>query len=144
MSEKKGSNQQTISIEQLRYLRAMEKQKLGQLIKRKRTVMRMMSENTTVKESVKELGKGSKESIIPIGAGMYVSGTLTPNTFKRTLPGNIVLPSTQEEIEKELAEREAIYTKDMEQMDKEIASTRQNLQGMTALMRMSLQKRNKA
>ncbi|MBM3282509.1 MAG: hypothetical protein FJY86_04190 [Candidatus Diapherotrites archaeon] len=137
MAETKKGNQQTITVEQVRYLRAVEKDKLMQLTKRKRTVMRMMSENSVVKQNITELGKGSKESIIPIGAGIYVSGTITANSFKRTLPGNVVLPSSMEDIEKELVEREKIYAKDLEQVDKEIATTRQNLQGMTALLKMS-------
>lgn len=143
MAEKKR-NEKTISIEQLRYLRSMEKQKLNQLTRRKRIVMQMMSENATVKESLKELGKGNKETIIPIGAGIYVSGSVVQDSFKRTLPGNVVLPSSQEEVEKELVERDKIYSNDLTQMDSEIMETRQNLNGMNALLQMNRKKGNKA
>lgn len=137
MASKKDSNQKSITMDQLRYLHSMEKQKFVQLKRRKRMGMNLLNENTMVKESIKELGKGSKESIIPIGAGIYVSGTVVPQSFKRTLPGNVVLPSTQEEIEKELSARDKIYTSDIAQLDNELLETRKNLSSMSALLKMN-------
>ncbi len=144
MAAKKEQPQKSITTDQLRYLHAMERQKVIQLKRRKRTTMQLMGENTTVKESLKELGKGSTETIIPIGAGVFVSGTITPHSFKRTLPGNIVLPTTQAEVEKELLARDKIYVDDLSRLEQEIAEARNNLASMSALLKMSKKQAKKA
>lgn len=135
--------EKSISIQQMRYLQMMEKKKLRQLSQRARTTQRLMNENSVVKESLAELGKGTKDAIIPLGAGVYASGSITANSFKRTLPGNIVLPATMEEVKKELEAREKIYAHDMTQLEKEIQGTVQNVNSMTALLKMSKKKAKK-
>lgn len=105
---------------------------------------RLMGENANVKESLKELGKGSKDAIIPLGAGIFASGTIVADSFKRTLPGNVVMPASKEDIHKELVEREKIYTQDAVQLEKEIQNTYQNLTSMNALLQMQKKQAKKA
>ncbi len=138
MAEKKIEDFK-ITLPQLRYLRQLEKRKLAELTRRKEIAVRLMGENTMVKDSLAELSKGNKDTIIPLGAGIYIKGGITPSSFQRTLPGNVVLPSTKEEVEKELVARDKIYVNDLTQLDKEILSTKQNLDEMNALFRMSTQ-----
>lgn len=137
------TTEKTISIQQMRYLQMMEKKKLRQLSQRMRMTQRLLNENTVVKESLAELGKGTKDAIIPLGAGVYASGSITANSFKRTLPGNIVLPASMEEVKKELEAREKVYAHDMTQLEKEMQGTVQNVNSMTALLQMSKKKAKK-
>jgi len=138
-----STTEKTISVQQLRYLQMMEKKKLRQLSQRVRMTQRLLNENTVVKESLAELGKGTKDAIIPLGAGVYASGSITANSFKRTLPGNIVLPATMEEVKKELESREKVYMHDMTQLEKEMQGTVQNVNSMTALLQMNKKKAKK-
>jgi hypothetical protein len=144
MAAKQDSNEKTISIQQLRYLQGMEKKKLQQLSKRLRMTQRLMGENATVKESLKELGNGSKDAIIPLGAGIFASGTIIANSFKRTLPGNVVMPASKEDIHTELSGREKVYAQDAAQLEKEIQATYQNLTSMNTLLKMNKKQSKKA
>ncbi len=144
MAPKQNSNEKTISVQQLRYLQGMEKKKLREISKRIRMTQRLMNENANVKESLKELGKGSKDAIIPLGAGIFASGTIAADSFKRTLPGNVVMPVSQEDIHKELAEREKIYAQDAAQLEKEAQATHQNLASMNTLLQMQKKQAKKA
>mgnify|MGYP001570715528 CR=1 FL=1 len=135
--------QQTITVPQLKYLRTMERNKYTQLAKRKRMATRLMGENKIVKESLKELVEGNKDTIIPLGAGIYVQGSIASKSFKRTLPGNVVIASTKEEIEKELTERDKLYAQDLTILDKELLETRKALESMNALLQMARNKQQK-
>lgn len=133
MAEKTGK--QTLSIPQLRYLARVERDKLRQLGRRRRMTERMLLENLAVQEAVKELKEnGSKDSILPLGAGIFVNGTIAAKSYKRTLPGNVILNATHTEVEKDLNERKKLLEEDMTLLNNEIQSTSTNLNGMNTLL----------
>ena len=137
MAEKQ-KNPQKVSLHQIRELHKMERKKLHQLLQRQRLVNQLGLENDNTLLSAKEISKNKEtESIIPLGGGIFVHATLTPNSLRRTLPGNIVVPATLDEVEKELVERIGIMSKEGEIVHKQIIETRTTLQSLTTLLQMA-------
>ncbi len=135
---------QTISYAQLREVNGIGQRKMRQLLRERRMTERLFIENTSVRSALKELGeKGMVDSMIPLGGGFFVEGKVAPDTYKRTLPGNVVISATKADIEKELDERQKIVQKEMGILEKEIRETGVSLQNIHALMQMVRAKRAK-
>jgi prefoldin subunit 5 len=135
MKEEK-TRERTISGDQLRYVQNEENQKLQELIQQRRTVENILVETSQVQESVKALqDKGSDNAIIPLGGGIFVEGKITPKTYKRTLPGNVVLAGSREQIEKDLEERKNILEKDLKTIDTQVQKRSANIQNINNLLR---------
>lgn len=124
MAETEATRQTTLSVDQLKYLRREERKKLSQLMKRRRMTQRLLMENEGVLATVNELDEEKEtETIFPLGAGILVKGKIIPKTLKRTLPGNVVLPSSREDVQADLANRRKILIEDAKILDKEIQKT---------------------
>lgn len=142
MAEKQSEPQRQVSIQELKHMHVQEKKKLNQLLKRQRFVNELALENENTLLATKELsGKNETESIIPLGAGIFVNAKITPHSLKRSLPGNVVINSTPEQIEKDLRERISILGKDGEILHKQIVEARTNVRGLTQLLQMSRRQR---
>lgn len=130
--------EQKITLSQVKALRSIERNKLKQYVRQRRQAERLMIENINVRTALKELGeKGKVESLIPLGGGVLVEGTIAVTTYKRTLPGNVIVPATKKEVEKELDERQAIIEEEMRYVGERIEDTRMNINGYEAMMDMA-------
>lgn len=143
MAEKQKTEQK-VSLKQVRELHKMERRKLRQLLERQRLVNQLAFENDNTLAAAKEINNSKEtESIIPLGGGIFVNAKLTPHSLKRTLPGNVVVPATIEDVEKDLIERIGILAKEGEFVHKQVIESRTNLQSLTTLMRMAKFERTK-
>ncbi|MEK6821574.1 MAG: hypothetical protein AABY11_04210, partial [archaeon] len=92
-------------------------------------------ENRTVFESVNGLkANETLASMVPLGAGVFVEGSIKPHTFKRMLPGNVMISASADEVVKELEERKALLEKEMGIADKEIQGISANLTGIEQIL----------
>ncbi len=143
--EKPPSRETTLTVPQLRALRQLERRRMTQLLRRRRLTERLLVENMTVQESINQMNEEKEtESLILLGGGVLVSGKIIPNTLKRTLPGNVVLPSTKQEVNRDLDERKKVLSNDLQILDKEIQQSNTNFQGVEALLQLVRQQTNKA
>lgn len=135
MAEPEATRQTTLSVDQIKYLRREERSKLNQLVKRRRMTQRMLIENEGVLAAVNELDEDKEtETLFPLGAGILVKGKIIPKTLKRTLPGNVVLPSSREDVQADLAHRRTILAEDAKILDQEIKKTDAAVQQMEYIL----------
>ncbi len=133
-----------VNINQVLQMRRIERQKIKQLVRQRRGTERIMLEHLNVRSTLKELGaKGKVESLIPLGGGILIEGTISAAAFKRTLPGNVIVNATQKQVETDLDERQKIIEEEMRYLDSRIQDTSINLQSLDAMVEMARDARAK-
>lgn len=131
-----------VNINQVLEMRRIERSKLKQLVRQRRSTERIMLEHLNVRSALKELGeKGKVESLIPLGGGILIEGTVTSTAFKRTLPGNVIVSATKKQVEADLDERQKIIEDEMKYLDSRIQDTSINLQSLDAMVEMAKEAR---
>ncbi len=132
---KKGRKSEvTLTMDQVRKSFMEARKNLRMLRERQNGIFNLLQENQQTTHAVQSLGKQKEhESIIPLGAGVFVKGKIDSTTLMRNIPGNIVMPSNQEEIEKELNERKEIFQKELELISKKQQETRTYMRNMQSL-----------
>jgi prefoldin subunit 5 len=131
-----------VNINQVLQMRQVERRKLKQIVQQRRSTERIMLEHLNVRATLKELGeKGKVESLIPLGGGILIEGTVTSTAFKRTLPGNVIVNATKKQVETDLDERQKIIEEEMKYLDSRIQDTSINLQSLDAMVEMAKEAR---
>jgi prefoldin subunit 5 len=127
-----------VNLNQVLQMRQGERQKLKQLVRQRRETERIMLEHLNVRATLKELGeKGKVESLIPLGGGILIEGTITSTAFKRTLPGNVIVNANKKQVEADLDERQKIIEEEMKFLDSRIQDTSINLQSLDTMVEIS-------
>ncbi|MFH0969935.1 MAG: hypothetical protein V1776_00525 [Candidatus Diapherotrites archaeon] len=127
-----------IDMPKLREAYKMENQQARELSQQMRRMEQLLIENISIQEMVKEVkGKKEVETLLPLGGGFFVKGTIKPSTFQRSLPGNVVMHSTIEEMEKETEERKKIFEKEIQLLGKKLSESRINIQNMQRLLELA-------
>ena len=133
-AKKTAEREPTISLSQVREGFMQARKNLRKLQSRQRAILNLFQESVQVEQALKTIGdKKEYESVIPLGAGVFVKGKINAGQLMRNLPGNIVLPSNQAEIETDLAERKKIFEKEIEILNKQIQDTTIYMQNMQTL-----------
>lgn len=131
-----------INLNQVLQMRQGERRRLKQLVRQRRATERIMLEHLNVRATLKELGeRGKVESLIPLGGGILIEGTITSTAFKRTLPGNVIVNASKKQVEADLDERQKIIEEEMKFLDTRIQDTSINLQSLDAMVEMAKEAR---
>lgn len=142
ISDMAKPGEKRIDLKQVLQLRMGERRKIKQLIRQRRRTERIMLEHLNVRATLKELGdKGKVESLIPLGGGILIEGTVTSTAFKRTLPGNVIVNATKKQVETDLDERQKMIEDEMKYLDSRIQDTSINLQSLDAMVEMAKEAR---
>ncbi len=142
MKEMAKPGEKRLNLKQVLQLRMVERRKVKQLIRQRRSTERIMLEHLNVRATLKELGeKGKVESLIPLGGGILIEGTVTSTAFKRTLPGNVIVNATKKQVESDLDERQKIIEDEMKYLDSRIQDASINLQSLDAMVEMAKEAR---
>ena len=142
ISDMAKPGEKRLDLQQVIQMRQMERRKLKQLIRQRRSTERIMLEHLNVRSTLKELGeKGKVESLIPLGGGILIEGTITSTAFKRTLPGNVIVNATKKQVESDLDERQKIIEDEMKYLDSRIQDASINLQSLDAMVEMAKEAR---
>ncbi|MEK6902505.1 MAG: hypothetical protein AABX02_02880 [archaeon] len=138
MVDQQPAQQRRVNLSEIKQFHTQEKRKLNRLLERQQMINQMAMEAESTLLATKELtGKNDVDSIIPLGAGIFVNAKIVPHSLKRSLPGNVVIDSTAEQIEKDLMERMVILSKDGEIIHKQVTEAKINLQSLTHVLQMA-------
>lgn len=147
-AKKVRKSEVTLTMDQVRKSFMEARKNLRMLRERHHGILNLLQENQQTTHAIQSFGKQKEhESIIPLGAGVFVKGKIDASTLMRNIPGNIVMPSNQEEIEKELNERKEIFQKELELISKkqqETSAYMRNMQSLGKAMRQANKSKKRA
>jgi prefoldin subunit 5 len=112
----------TMNTDELQENFMRAQQRLEQLRERQQGVLQLLQENLLVYQAIQAIKNGDEyESVIPLGAGIFVKGKIRAKELLRNIPGDIAVPSNVKEIEADLADRKKIFERELELLSKQMS-----------------------
>ncbi|MEW6294681.1 MAG: hypothetical protein AB1467_00070 [Candidatus Diapherotrites archaeon] len=137
MVEERQAKQVKLSGEQIVALFQEEKAKLDSISMQINSVQTALTEVLFAEESLKELSKEGFEGpiLVNLGSGVFIEGAVSnAKKLKKSLPGNVVLDVSPEEVSEELKKRKENAQKTLELLLRDRERIYSNLNNLSRII----------